>query len=59
MTTKITVIYDNNPREPTALEAGFPDQVALAEKSPGASPTPLEHSSRDYRRADARWRGVR
>ena len=34
MTTKITVIYDN-PRDPEAFEAGYPDQLALARKIPG------------------------
>ncbi len=30
MTTKITVIYDN-PEDPAAFEAGYPDQLALEE----------------------------
>ena len=34
MTTKITVIYDN-PRDPDAFEARYPDQLALARKLPG------------------------
>ena len=34
MTTKITVIYDN-PGDPAAFEAGYPDQIALARKLPG------------------------
>jgi uncharacterized protein (TIGR02118 family) len=34
VTTKITVIYDN-PADPAAFEAGYPDQVALARKMPG------------------------
>jgi uncharacterized protein (TIGR02118 family) len=34
MTTKITVIYDN-PSDPEAFEAGYPDQLALARKIPG------------------------
>ena len=34
MPTKITVIYDN-PQDPTAFEAGYPDQLALARKIPG------------------------
>jgi uncharacterized protein (TIGR02118 family) len=34
MTTTITVIYDN-PRDPAAFEADYPDQVALARKVPG------------------------
>ncbi len=34
MTTKITVIYDN-PQDPEAFEAGYPDQLALARKLPG------------------------
>jgi uncharacterized protein (TIGR02118 family) len=32
--TKITVIYDN-PQDPAAFEAGYPDQLALARKVPG------------------------
>jgi uncharacterized protein (TIGR02118 family) len=32
--TKITVIYDN-PKDPEAFEAGYPDQLALARKIPG------------------------
>ncbi len=34
MQTKITVIYDN-PQDPAAFEAGYPDQLALARKIPG------------------------
>lgn len=34
MTTKITVIYDN-PQDPEAFEAGYPDHLALARKIPG------------------------
>jgi uncharacterized protein (TIGR02118 family) len=34
VTTKITVIYDN-PRDPEAFEAGYPNQLALASKIPG------------------------
>ncbi len=34
MTTKITVIYDN-PQDPEAFEASYPDQIALARKLPG------------------------
>jgi uncharacterized protein (TIGR02118 family) len=34
VTTKITVIYDN-PADPAAFEAGYPDQLALARKIPG------------------------
>jgi uncharacterized protein (TIGR02118 family) len=34
VTTKITVIYDN-PVDPEAFEAGYPDQLALARKIPG------------------------
>jgi uncharacterized protein (TIGR02118 family) len=34
MPTKITVIYDN-PQDPDAFEAGYPDQLALAAKLPG------------------------
>jgi uncharacterized protein (TIGR02118 family) len=34
VTTKITVIYDN-PLDPQAFEAGYPDQLALAKKIPG------------------------
>jgi uncharacterized protein (TIGR02118 family) len=34
MTTKITVIYDN-PQDPAAFEAGYPEQVTLAKKLPG------------------------
>ncbi len=34
MPTKITVIYDN-PTDPDAFEAGYPDQVALAKRIPG------------------------
>ena len=33
MTTKITVIYDN-PQDPAVFEAGFPEQLALANKIP-------------------------
>src|SRR5215207_4710946 len=32
--TKITLIYDN-PTDPAAFEAGYPDQLALAQKLPG------------------------
>lgn len=34
METKITFIYDN-PVDPEAFEAGYPDQLALARKIPG------------------------
>jgi uncharacterized protein (TIGR02118 family) len=34
VTTKITVIYDN-PQDPEAFEAGYPDQLGLARKIPG------------------------
>jgi uncharacterized protein (TIGR02118 family) len=34
MPTKITIIYDN-PHDPDAFEAGYPDQLALAAKLPG------------------------
>ncbi len=34
MSTKITVIYDN-PQDPGAFEAGYPEQLALAGKVPG------------------------
>jgi uncharacterized protein (TIGR02118 family) len=34
MSTKITVIYDN-PQDPAAFEAGYPDQLALAKQIPG------------------------
>jgi uncharacterized protein (TIGR02118 family) len=34
MTTTITLIYDN-PRDPAAFEAGYPDQIAVAQKIPG------------------------
>jgi uncharacterized protein (TIGR02118 family) len=34
VTTKITVMYDN-PVDPEAFEAGYPDQLALARKIPG------------------------
>jgi uncharacterized protein (TIGR02118 family) len=34
MPTKITVIYDN-PQDPDAFEAGYPDQLALAAMMPG------------------------
>ena len=34
MSTKITVVYDN-PTDPAAFEAGYPDQLALAQKLPG------------------------
>ena len=34
MTTKIILIYDN-PRDPEAFEAGYPDHLALARKIPG------------------------
>jgi len=32
--TKITVIYDN-PQDPDAFEAGYPDHLALAKQIPG------------------------
>ena len=35
MPTKITLVYDN-PEDPAAFEAGYPDQLALARKIPGA-----------------------
>jgi len=34
MPTKITVIYDN-PEDPSAFEAGYPEQLALAKQIPG------------------------
>ncbi|MGA1838538.1 EthD family reductase [Herbiconiux sp. 11R-BC] len=34
MPTKITVIYDN-PTDPSAFEAAYPEQVALAKALPG------------------------
>jgi uncharacterized protein (TIGR02118 family) len=34
VTTKITAIYDN-PEDPAAFEAGYPEQLALAKKIPG------------------------
>jgi uncharacterized protein (TIGR02118 family) len=34
MTVKVTVIYDN-PDDAAAFEAGYPDQVSLAQKLPG------------------------
>ncbi|MGI8880277.1 MAG: EthD family reductase [Jatrophihabitans sp.] len=34
MPTKITVIHDN-PTDPAAFEAGYPEQLALAKKLPG------------------------
>ncbi len=34
MTTKITFIYDN-PTDPAAFDAGYPDQLELAKKLPG------------------------
>ncbi|MCS5733453.1 EthD family reductase [Herbiconiux daphne] len=34
MPTKITVIYDN-PTDPDAFEAGYPEQVTLAKALPG------------------------
>jgi uncharacterized protein (TIGR02118 family) len=34
VTTKISLIYDN-PDDPEAFEAGYPDQLALARKIPG------------------------
>ncbi|HTC69348.1 MAG TPA: EthD family reductase [Acidothermaceae bacterium] len=34
MTTKITVIYEN-PVDPAAFEAGYPEQLELAKKLPG------------------------
>ena len=34
MPTKITVIYDN-PTDPAAFEAGYPEQLELAKKLPG------------------------
>ena len=36
MSTTITVIYDN-PQDPAAFEAGYPDQLALAQKMPGVA----------------------
>jgi uncharacterized protein (TIGR02118 family) len=34
MATRISLIYDN-PTDPAAFEAGYPDQIALAGKIPG------------------------
>ena len=34
MGTKITLIYDN-PQDPKAFEAGYPDHLALAKRIPG------------------------
>jgi uncharacterized protein (TIGR02118 family) len=34
MPTKITVVYDN-PTDPAAFEAAYPEQVELAKKLPG------------------------
>jgi uncharacterized protein (TIGR02118 family) len=34
MPTKITVIYEN-PKDPAAFEAGYPEQLALAKQIPG------------------------
>jgi uncharacterized protein (TIGR02118 family) len=34
MATRISLIYDN-PTDPAAFEAGYPDQLALAGKIPG------------------------
>jgi uncharacterized protein (TIGR02118 family) len=34
VTTKITIIYEN-PLDPAAFEAGYPNQLALARKIPG------------------------
>ncbi len=34
MPTKITIIYDN-PQDPQAFEAGYPDNLALARVIPG------------------------
>ncbi len=34
MATRVSLIYDN-PADPAAFEAGYPDQVALAGKLPG------------------------
>ncbi len=34
MPTKITVIYEN-PKDPDAFEAGYPEQLALAKQIPG------------------------
>jgi uncharacterized protein (TIGR02118 family) len=34
VTTKITFIFDN-PKDPQAFEAAYPDQLALAKKIPG------------------------
>jgi uncharacterized protein (TIGR02118 family) len=36
--TKITVIYDN-PKDPKAFEAGYPEQLALAMAIPGIQRT--------------------
>ena len=36
MPTKITAIYDN-PKDPSAFEAGHDEQVALAKKIPGVT----------------------
>ena len=36
--TKITVIYDN-PTDPEAFEAGYPEQLALAKAIPGVGRT--------------------
>jgi uncharacterized protein (TIGR02118 family) len=34
MPTKITAIYEN-PQDPDAFEAGYPEQITLAKKIPG------------------------
>jgi uncharacterized protein (TIGR02118 family) len=36
MPTKITAIYEN-PQDPAAFEAGYPEQLALAKKIPGVT----------------------
>jgi uncharacterized protein (TIGR02118 family) len=48
MPTKITVIYDN-PEDPDAFEAGYPEQLALARKIPGIERT---ESSRVWPKED-------
>ena len=36
MPTKVTAIYEN-PQDPAAFEAGYPEQLALAKKIPGVN----------------------
>jgi hypothetical protein len=55
--TKITVIYDN-PQDPGAFEAGYPEHLALAEAIPGGGRVlPERLRARDGRCAHRLRRG--